>query len=166
MTTVFPYQMMKARNALTTAEDHKLVLNAVGRIGNVGAMYTTYKDILESNFEPDLDTYHILVDGCLTEGSRRGTKGAIYHIWRNLVKDAPVIQPDIGLMNKLIECCRICEDYERAFFFLSVLEDYSLHPNLETFTLLLRVSHHCLSSTCISLYQDGDLETSKSQPSF
>ncbi len=91
------------------------------------------------DISPDIQTFHALVDGCLVERGVRSAKGAVYQTWRMLVMREPSIQPDIDLINKLIRCCEVCRDFDRAFFFLSALNDFSLHPNLETFSLLFRV---------------------------
>ncbi len=129
--------MMKTQDVMYTTEACNLVLRALSRLGAVGAMYTTLQR--HSHITPNLETYHILVDGCLVDGGKRSTKGAVYRTWRMLVMDAPGIKPDIDLINKLIRCCEVCQDFDRAFFLLSVLNDFSLQPNLETFSLLLRV---------------------------
>lgn len=143
---------MRSKDILTTPEAFHLILEAVIRLRpHFRSVYTAFKDMLQKEVNPNLQTFHILVDGCLTDGTLRSTEGAVYNVWRDLVKEHPRIQPDIDLMNKLIECCRVCRDFERAFFFLGVLNEYDLHPNLETFRKLLKVSctHQMRNMVCI-----------------
>ncbi len=105
----------------------------------LGLLCTLYTLTANPDISPDIQIFHTLVDGCLVEGGVRSAKGAVYQTWRMLVMSEPSIQPDIDLINKLIRCCEVCRDFDRAFFFLSALNDFSLHPNLETFSLLFRV---------------------------
>ena len=130
---------------LLTTEAYDLVLEAVVHIPAVGAHYTTYNDMTSADIEPDLTTFHHLLDGTLSEGSVKNTKKAAFYLWRRLMKEWPRIQPDIELMNKLIRCCIVCGDHERGLVFLSALTDCSVEPNVRTFTLLLKVSSTTIS---------------------
>ncbi len=135
---LIPPQMMKKQGVLVTTEACNLILRAFARLGAIGPMYATLT--ANPDISPDIQTFHTLVDGCLVERGVRSAKGAVYQTWRMLVMSEPTIQPDIDLINKLIRCCEVCRDFDWAFFFLSALNDFSLHPNLETFSLLFRVS--------------------------
>ena len=129
--------MMEMQGVLSTTEARNLALRAFSRLGAIGAMLATLKKNV--HIAADLETYHILADGCLVEGRKRALTGTVYQMWRLLVKEVPVVKPDVALMNKLIQCCEISKEFERAFFFLTVFNDYNLSPNLETFRLLFKV---------------------------
>ena len=115
------------------------MLGAVVAIPAVGAHYTTYNDMASNHIDPDLHTFHLLLDGTLAEGSVKNTKKAAYYLWRSLMKEWPRVRPDVELVNKLIRCCVVCGDTERGLVFLSALSDCSVEPNVQTFTLLLQV---------------------------
>ena len=136
-----PYflQLMKAKNAPRNAKAYNLGLKAYSKLGHMGATLTAYKDMINDQIEPDVKTYRILVEGSLQNGSVKVTRWTIYILWRLFIKEVPRIIPNTELINKFIECCVVCQEKERAFFFLSVLNDYRLVPNLETFKLLLQV---------------------------
>ena len=122
-----------------TTEFYNLVMSAQGRLGGIRDMYRTYDEMLKAGAKPDIQTYHILVDGSLTEGGEPSAKTGAYDMWRLFVRQSPGLQPDVALLCKLIQCCRICQDYKRAFFFLRMMNEYGLQPDLETFQELLKV---------------------------
>ncbi len=99
----------------------------------MGATLTAYRDMIADQIEPDVETYHILVEGSLCNGSIKATRWIVYHIFCGgyLSKEVPRIIPNTELINKFIECCGVCQERERAFFFLGVLNDYCLVPSLE-----------------------------------
>lgn len=130
---------MDTWGVLNSTEAYNLVLEAVVAIPAVGAHYTTYNDMSSAHVDPDLRTFHLILDGTLREGSVKNTKRAVYHLWRSLMKEWPRLRPDVELVNKFIECCVVCEDTERGLVFLSALGDCSADPNTQTFTLLLQV---------------------------
>ena len=106
----------------------------------MGATLTAYKDMIANQIEPDVETYRILVEGSLhIIGSIKVTRWTVYILWRLFVKEFPQIIPNNELIKRFIECCGVCQEKERAFFFLSVLNDYRLVLSLETFKLLLQV---------------------------
>lgn len=131
---------MEKWGILHSTEAYNLILKAVIRIPVVGAHYTTYNNMIAHQVEPNLHTFHILLDGTLAEGSVKNTKKAAYYLWRSLMKEWPRVQPDVELINKFIHCCLVCSDHERGLVFLSALSDCSVHPNLHTFSLLFKVS--------------------------
>lgn len=131
---------MEKWGILHSTEAYNLILQAVIRIPVVGAHYTTYNNMIAHQVEPNLHTFHILLDGTLAEGSVKNTKKAAYYLWRSLMKEWPRVQPDVELINKFIHCCLVCSDHERGLVFLSALSDCSVHPNLHTFSLLFKVS--------------------------
>ena len=134
---------------LQSTEAYNHLIRAVTQIPVVGAHYTTYSDMLTDRIDPNLATFHLLMDGTLMEGSVKSAKRAAYFLWRSLMKEWPRVKPDIGLINKFIQCCVVCVDHERAFVFLAALSDCGVDPNLETFTLLLKV---CLCVVCGCIY--------------
>ena len=138
---------MNTWGILNTTEAFNLVLQAVIRIPVVGAHYTTYNDMIASHVEPNLETFHLLLDGTLAEGSVKNTKKAAYHLWRSLMKEWPRIRPDVELINKFIRCSLVCGDSERGLVFLSALSDCSLEPDIHTFSMLLKV--RCLTLTAL-----------------
>jgi hypothetical protein len=132
---------MDTWGVLNTTEAFNLVLRAVVSIPAVGAHYTTYNDMTSSHVDSDLETFHLLLDGTLAEGSVKNTKKAAYHLWRSLMREWPRVRPDVELVNKFIRCCLVCGDAERGLVFLSALSDCSVEPNTLTFTLLLKLCH-------------------------
>ena len=130
---------MRAKNAPRTTKAYNYGIKAYSRLGHMGAVLTAYKDMINDQIEPDVETYRFLVESTLQSGSIRHARWSIYILWRLFVKEVPRIKPDTELINKFIECCGVCQEKERAIFFLSVFNDYRLVPNLETFKLLLQV---------------------------
>jgi len=129
-----------------TTELYNLVMSAQGRLGAIRDMYWTYSDMLKVGAKPDIQTYHILVDEGLRVGDESSAKTGAYHVWQLLMRESPELQPDVAFLCKLIRCCRICQDYKRAFFFLRVMNEYGLQPDLETFQELLKVRQRPLCS--------------------
>ena len=138
-------QSMDTWGVLNSTEAFNLVLKAVVAIPAVGAHYTTYNDMTSSHVDPDLQTFHLLLDGTLAEGSVKNTKKAAYYLWRSLMKEWPRVRPDVELVNKFIRCCVVCGDAERGLVFLSALSDCSVEPDVQTFTLLLEVLSRVLA---------------------
>ena len=133
---------MALHRVLRSTEAYNCLLRAVIHIPVIGSHYTTYSDMVSSGVEPNLDTFHLLLDGTLAEGSIKSAKRAVFHLWRSLMKEWPRIKPDVDVINKFIRCCLTCKDNERAFVFLSALSDCAVEPNVETFTLLFKVHLH------------------------
>lgn len=130
--------LMRANPSLISAHLYNDVLVAIARTGDLGALYTTYKEMIVDKVPANARTYHALLDCCLTSGKKHAGKGAAYYTWRNLVKEFPAIELDVELLNKFIECCVLCRDHERALFFLSVFDESKLQPNIKTFQLLMK----------------------------
>ena len=141
-------QSLDRSDMLRSTEAFNHILQAVTRIPVVGAHYTTYNDMIANHVDPNLHTFHLLLDGTLAEGSVKNTKKAAYFLWRSLMKEWPRVKPEIELINKFIRCCLVCSDQERAFVFLAALEDCSVEPNFDTFSLLFKV----YTCTCIVIY--------------
>ena len=131
---------MRADPALISSHLYNDALAAIARTGDVGALYTTYKEMIVHKMAANATTYHALLDCCLTSGKRHAGKGAAYYTWRNLVKEFPAIELDVDLLNKFIRCCLLCRDCERALFFLGVFDESKVEPNVETFKLLIKVT--------------------------
>ena len=132
-------QSLDRSGMLRSTEAFNHILQAVTRIPVVGAHYTTYNDMIANHVDPNLRTFHLLLDGTLAEGSVKNTKKAAYFLWRSLMKEWPRVKPEIELINKFIRCCLVCSDQERAFVFLAALEDCSMEPEFDTFSLLFKV---------------------------
>lgn len=139
-------KMMEASGVLNNTSCYNLILNAYQYTGDIGAVFTCFHDMLEADVSPDIFTYHILVDTGLRDGSHRVCLSLVYRTWRLLLASRTV--PDISLINKLIKCCRISGEYNRSFYYLSVLNNYTLIPNAETFQELTQI--------CIEM-EDEDL---------
>ena len=129
--------MMEVSGVLNNTSCYNLVLNAYHYTGDIGAVFTCFHDMLEADVSPDLFTYHILVDTGLRDDSHRVCLSLVYRTWRLLLASRTV--PDISLINKLIKCCRISGEYNRSFYYLSILNNYTLIPNAETFQELTKV---------------------------
>ena len=132
-------QNMRKIKALTTAEMCHHVMRALGRLGCIREMLFAYKYMLQDGIKPTIHTYHVIVDEYLREGSDSSLERGAYELWRLLVKDLSAKQVDVGLLNKLIKCCRLSGNHERAFFFLQVINEYNLQMDVETFEELLKV---------------------------
>ena len=141
---------------LESHQGWKLVLGALARLGNTGPLITSYNDMQEKGIQPDLSTYHLVVDSLLATRNRKSITGVVFPLWRAIVQDYPRVQPDIELMNKLIRSCRLSQHYERGFFFLTSMKDCNVVPNLETFRELLNVRrmHERLASSKVSFKKD------------
>ena len=140
LSVLLPLQLMRANPALVSTQLYNDVLSAIARTGDMGALYTTYKEMIVHKVPANARTYHALLDCCLTSGKKHAGKGAAYYTWRNLVKEFPAIELDVGLLNKFVQCCLQCRDAERALFFLSVFDEGGMLPNVETFQMLLKVT--------------------------
>ena len=130
---------MRTRGVLQSHEGWNLILRAVSRLGDVGALITTFNDMQVQGIQPTLATYHLVIDSLLASQNRKTITGIVFPLWRMVVQDYPRIQPDIELLNKFIRSCKLSQYYERAFFFLTAMKDCKLAPNLETFKELLDV---------------------------
>ena len=130
---------MRKDKALTTAEMCHHVMRALGRLGCIREMLFAYKYMLQDGIKPTVHTYHVIVDEYLREGSDSSLEKGAYELWRLLVKDLSAKQVDVALLNKLIKCCRLSGNHERAFFFLRVINEYNLQTDVETFEELLKV---------------------------
>ena len=139
-------QSMDTWGMLDSTEAYNLILGAVVQIPAIGAHYTTFNDMIAGHIDPNLDTFHLLLDGTLAEGSVKNTKKAAYYLWRSVMKEWPRVRPDVDLVNKFIRCCLVCGDHERGLVFLAALSDCSVEPNTQTFTLLLKVRLRALLS--------------------
>ena len=135
---------MDTRGILNCSDGWNLIFRALSRLDNIdaGFLITSYNDMQEKGVQPDLSTYHLIIDGLLATNDRKTITGAIFPLWRAMVQDYANnrLQPDINLVNKFIRSCRLSQYYERAFFFLASMKDCDLVPNLETFSELLNVS--------------------------
>ena len=131
---------MESRGMLKSHEGWNLLLKAMSRLGNTGALITTYNDMEAHSVQPELSTYHLIVDSLLASENRKTITGVVFPLWRAIVQDYPHIQPDVELMNKFIRSCKLSQHYERAFFFLRSMKDCNVTPNLETFRELFDVS--------------------------
>lgn len=125
---------------LQSHEGWNLVLRAVSRLGDVGALITTFNDMQAQGTQPILSTYHLVIDNLLASTHRKNIINVAFPFWRKIVQDYPRVQPDVDLVNKFIRSCKLSQYYERAFFFLMAMKDCNLVPNLETFKELLDVS--------------------------
>ncbi len=132
--------MMRDRGMLQSHEGWNLVLRAVSRLGDVGALITTFNDMQAQGTQPILSTYHLVIDNLLASTHRKNIINVAFPFWRKIVQDYPRVQPDVDLVNKFIRSCKLSQYYERAFFFLMAMKDCNLVPNLETFKELLDVS--------------------------
>ena len=129
-------------------EGWNVVLRAVSRLNDVGALLTTFNDMQADGFQPILSTYHLIIDGLLASSHFSSITRIAFTLWRRIVQDYPHVQPDVDLVNKFIRSCRLSQYYERAFFFLMAMKDFNLAPDLETFKELLDVREQ------LDLYRD------------
>ena len=75
-------QVMHKHGHLNTIQEWNLVLSALSRTGNIGALVTTYKDMQEcEHIKSDLNTIHALIDGNLKSLSHRNSKAAAYIVY-------------------------------------------------------------------------------------
>ena len=130
---------MKYRGMLQSHEGWNLVLTAVSRLNDIGALMTTFNDMQAEGVLPILSTYHLLIDSLLASKHFSNITRVAFTLWRRVVQDYPRIQPDVDLVNKFIRSCKLSQYYERAFFFLLAMKDFNLVPDLETFKELLDV---------------------------
>ena len=72
-------QVMQKHGHLNTTEEWNLVLSALSRTGNIGALVTTYNDMQEC--EHIKSAFHALIDGNLKSLSHRNSKAAAYIVW-------------------------------------------------------------------------------------
>ena len=124
---------------LQSHEGWHLVLRAISRLSDLGALITTFNDMQAEGIQPILSTYHLIIDSLLASEHRRNITNVAFPLWRMIVQDYPRVQPDVDLVNKFIKSCKLSQYYERAFFFLMAMKDCNLAPNLETFKELLDV---------------------------
>lgn len=130
---------MHRQGLLSDIDNWNSLLSAVGRIGDSGPLFTTYNDMVGQNVHPDLNTYKMIVSAAVVDETKKNTLTAAFNWWRNFIREYPRVRPDIELMNMLIDCCRLCLEYERGFFFFGLLKDYDLQPNMDTFDALFKV---------------------------
>ena len=136
---MFPFQMMEDFGLLNSnVSACNVILRAYHKAGLLGPVFMFYQDIHEIyRADPDIHTFHILVDSVIQDGSHRACYTVIYKTWRLLL--ATKIQPDVEIVNKLVKCCRVAKDYERAFYFFSIMDSYSLVPDKGSLLEMLKV---------------------------
>lgn len=134
---------------LKSHEGWNILFTALSRLGNIGPLITSFNDMQEKGIQPDLSTYHLIIDSVIATRNRKSITGLIFPLWRIIVQDYPRVQPNVELMNKLIRSCCVSQHYERAFFFLASMKDCNVTPNLETFRELLHVSFLLLHVRCL-----------------
>ena len=134
-------QMMKSQDLLSEVRGWNALLSGHLRAGHIKHTYSTLRDLTTSaGLKPDLCTFKTLVGGLYGLGDRHAHVLAAYNIWREFAGEYPRLSPDLELLNQLIGCCRKCGHVERGLFFLEVMEECGLKPDLTTFRELLMVS--------------------------
>ncbi len=118
------------------------------RAGHLKHMYSTLRGLAGEGLRPDLDTFKALANGLYTMGDHHSYILAAYSFWRDFTKEYPRLEPDMEFLNMLIACCRKCRHVERALFFLGVVEQCQLKPDLTTYRELLTVSLLCVMKPC------------------
>ncbi len=113
-----------------------MILRAYQHTGVLGAVFTFYQDMQDIT-SPNLETFHILVDSVMQDGSHRACYSVIYRTWRMLL--AYKFPPDVEIINKFIKCSRLTKDYTRAFYFFSIMSSYDLVPGFDTLQEMLQV---------------------------
>lgn len=130
---------MKNNDLLSDVASWNHLLSAYLRTTLLKTLYTTLEDMAELHIRPNLDTHRIITEGLCAMDDYQTYILAIYDFWREFAKDYPSLQPDMEYLNKLIFACRRCRHMERAFYFLTVVEQCDLNPDLCTFRELLLV---------------------------
>ena len=138
---------MDANHLLSSIRGWNILLAGFAKTGVTKSMYTVLDDIAGCGLKPTLDTFKILVDSLCTLDNYYTYTLAIFDFWREFSKNYPALEPDIEFINKLLHCCRRCNNMDRAFFFLGIVEQCKLKPNLATFQELLLVSVVCVPIT-------------------
>ena len=88
-----------------------------------------------------------------------------HELWKLLVKDLPTNQVTVALLNKLIKCCRLSRDHERAFFFFWVMNEYNLQPDVQTFKEPLKVGLFICTGGFVHCHKPA-LQNSHTCPKF
>lgn len=130
---------MRDYGVLSMPKAFHLVMRALIHVRDMSGLVGCYKTMEEVNVQPTTETYHTLLDGFLESGSFRETSYAAIVTWRMFKAEQPAVQPDVELMNKFIQCCRLCQHHDRAFVLLSEFSEFGLSPNFDTFKELLEV---------------------------
>lgn len=131
---------MHKNSLLSTTNGWNLLLYGCLKTRLLRGLGTALEDMAEEGKKPDLNTFKTIVDGLAAMDKYHSYTLAIYDYWREFIKEFPSLQPDIDFINKLLYCCRMCRNMDRALFFLAMVEECGVKPNIATFKELLAVS--------------------------
>lgn len=138
---------MNTNGLLSDVEGWNVLLSGYMKTKVINSVMLLLEDMDLTGLKPNLDTFKTIVKGLVSMKDYDAYVMAIFFFWREFAKDYPVLKPDIGFLNMLILCCRKSRHLERAVYFLYVINQCQLTPNVETFRELLTVSLRPLERT-------------------
>ena len=131
---------MEANALLSDVEGWNVLLSGYMRTKVIKSIMFVLEDMALVELKPNLGTFKAIIKGLIYMEDYEAYVMAIFYFWREFAKDYLVLTLDIEFLNMLIHCCRKSRHVERAVYFLCVINQCQLTPNLETFRELLVVS--------------------------
>ncbi|KAH9963831.1 hypothetical protein BC827DRAFT_1128532 [Russula dissimulans] len=109
-----------------------VVIQASVALGDLQRAFGTYQMCTELNVKPTLDTYHLLLSGCIAGQHRELGDRLIVEM-----KEAN-IKPNARTYERLIVLCLTGKTYEDAFFYLEEMKAESLYPPLSVYEAIIQ----------------------------
>ena len=131
---------MDHQGLLNTQEGWNELVSQYVKQRNIADIDFVLNKMMLSGFAADLGTYKIILNGLVSIDTREAYMMAAYHYWRRFIVNYPAMKPDRAMINQMILCCKKLKHLDRAFYFVSVLHQCNIQPNIYTIKLLLAVS--------------------------
>lgn len=109
-----------------------VVIQASVAIGDLQRAVGTYKAAGDLNVTPNVDTYNLLLAGCIAAQHRQLGDRLLSEM-----KDAK-IKPDVRTYERLIVLCLTQTNYEDAFFYLEEMKALRFMPPLAVYEAIIR----------------------------
>jgi len=109
-----------------------VIIQASVSLGDLQRAFGTYQMCADLNVKPTLDTYHLLLSGCIAGRNRELGNRLIVEM-----KEAN-IKPDARTYERLIVLCLTGQTYEDAFFYLEEMKGENLYPPLSVYEAIIQ----------------------------
>ncbi|CAA7259294.1 unnamed protein product [Cyclocybe aegerita] len=110
----------------------RVIIQASIFLGDLQRAVGIYKSFSDYGLAPDLETFHLLLDGCIAARHRQ-----LGDILLADVKEAK-LEPDVRVYEKMIQLCLTQDIYEDAFFYLEEMKAARFVPPRRVYEALMK----------------------------
>ncbi|KAJ3502573.1 hypothetical protein NLJ89_g8825 [Agrocybe chaxingu] len=110
----------------------RVIIQASIFLGDLQRAVGIYKSFSDYGLAPDLETFHLLLDGCIAARHRQ-----LGDILLADIKEAK-LEPDVRVYEKMIQLCLTQDIYEDAFFYLEEMKAAKFVPPRRVYEALLK----------------------------